>query len=314
MDRERFFRTLRNRVFELGNTDNQTAKSFVGHWERWSKEHPLYAKSLSFLDSRALGVVPMATHIADLDESIADYGFSRPSGMLLEKLNISVRWDNETPPWISHENVPVIAYGNHTTRFEHFALISQAQRTDIKFIAATWASLPGPNIQKCLYPVMRIPDKGSVFRFQGRSYDRSGAIDFNEASYHNAAMHLQDGGCLVIFPNATYPMRMERPWKGIGRILDALNDQTFREMQCAPLYFHSIRIRDILRNAHMAYTNKPTAPLEMHIASGKIFSGAVMVDDLQQESLSMPETPRHQLISAIMQRRYHADKAFSLIS
>lgn len=302
------FRHARNVLYEGLTREDMTLASLQQELISWQTNHPHLAKILKPIDQQ-VGLSKFLSIFARDGRESGGISKKEYSIHVLKTLHIDVHWDAPIPSYLTQSTQPVLIYGNHYNRIEQFALNATTQRAAHP-IGATWTSLFGND--QDIHLVMRVPAKKKTIQFRNTIYGRDEAIAFNRTSYINAATHMAQNGAVLIFPNATHIIRENTySWKGIGRLVENLDEESLRNTMFAPLYIYGVTISDVLSNVRSVLHGSELKTHTMHINQGTPFTGESLLLTLQESERS--GIPTYQRISNALESLYTQDREFSSI-
>jgi hypothetical protein len=123
---------------------------------------------------------------------------------------------------------------------------------------------------------------------------------------------MTQNGAVLIFPNATHRIQENAfTWKGIGRLVENLDEASLRNTLFAPLYIHGVTIGDVLSNIRTVVQGEEPKKHTMHITQGNPITGDLLLHELREDGTGSIQT--HQRISNILESLYTQDNAFSTI-
>jgi len=209
----------------------------VGGIEAMSQTHSAAMQSnrsyrlLYWLVNLVYPAAPLLDIAENLDRCLGERGIADGSKAILNSLPIQRRTELPQRGEDEMKTGPIVVFGKHGSLLTPLLVASSLDRHDLKMLSVSYIAKLGPNVARSIYPVLT---PQSTFRDAGRvgviprisgwltsrlesPVEKSIARERNRASLIQAAKHVQDGGALLIAPDARDP---KAEWRqGIGHLI-----------------------------------------------------------------------------------------------
>jgi hypothetical protein len=195
-----------------------------------------------------------------LDERVRLDGLPFASCDLLSRLPDA--WEIHLPPTGRAElrDAPLVVFGNHPSMLTPFLLAAALEREDMRILAHRYVVTLMPAMAPYILPIeptygIGVGEKArtgaahaltlSALGWLERRPSAEEARETNRRSLEQAALHVRDGGAVVIFPDGG---RDGGPWfPGLGRLMAGLSDSDARLVPACESSCTNRRIYEVLK-------------------------------------------------------------------
>ena len=198
---------------------------------RW---RTLWLRLVFALLELALPITQVVAFAGEVNQRIRQQGLAKASTESANRLGLECEFVFSEAAQRALTTLPVIVYGNHPTIMTPFLLAAAAGRDDMRFFIVDYALRLIPSLGEYVLPLRTPPvrilvewRRGGIKRVISRRLarlfmeheDRATARQANCRSLAEGVRHLEEGGCIVIFPGGG-GHHVGKWYPGIARLVE----------------------------------------------------------------------------------------------